>query len=465
MASATVKTLLWVDPILPSSLRSGLGMGPKVVGVDDRKRADLMITLLKPGENVEIKLDWVYALTARFSTIEDGITSAQLKLIWKGDQTEHILLLDDEAAAIFSALWGGPSGHAVQVLLKADLLQAAWDQPEAYALIPFEEIEPRWKVLSVDGMSPLNKMMDERLYPLKITVGVYARSGKEDNLNQIKLPASNREGEKIISLIMTGVTALVRGTARMMNERGVLFPAQDIGELLRSADLTHISNEVSFNPDCSPARAASPESVFCSTSEYIGLLEAVGADIVELTGNHNLDKGPMAYRYTLEQYQQRGWITFGGGLNLEAAKQAVVVERGNTRLVFLGCNWAGPDIAWASPDQPGAAPCDLDWMEKEVARFREEGYLPIVTFQAFETEDYMPAPMQHPSDFSRVAAAGAVIVSGSQAHFPQGFKFEDASLSIMGWEIYSSTRCSRRRHARPSLTGMCFMRTNTLGLN
>jgi poly-gamma-glutamate synthesis protein (capsule biosynthesis protein) len=40
--------------------------------------------------------------------------------------------------------------------------------------------------------------------------------------------------------------------------------------------------------------------------------------------------------------------------------------------------------------------------------------------------------MQHPSDYSRVAEAGAVIVSGSQAHFPQGFKFEDAHLIHYG---------------------------------
>jgi hypothetical protein len=427
-----VVSRLWVDPVLPMNLRSGLVVNPRMEMVTDRDLADVVITLIRPGLKSDIQLDWIYALTARFPTVEDGISMAQIKLIWNGDQTEHVLILAPETLAIFSMLWGAPSGNAVQVLPRDNLLKTAWDQSNTYALIPFEEIEPRWKVLRLDGMSPLDKKLDERLYPLKIGVAVSAQGSSKDGLGLVNLPPSNRESEKIISLAMTGVTALVRGTARMMNERGVLFPAQDIGALLSSADLTHISNEVSFNQDCPPDRAASPESVFCSAPEYIKLLEAVGTDIVELTGNHNLDRGAPAYRYTYEQYQKRGWQTFGGGLDLEAAKQGLVVERGDTRLVFMGCNWAGPDFAWASANQPGAAPCDMDWMLKEVARFRGEGYLPIVTFQAYETEDYMPAPMQHPSDYSRMAAAGAVIVSGSQAHFPQGFKFEEANFIHYG---------------------------------
>jgi poly-gamma-glutamate synthesis protein (capsule biosynthesis protein) len=417
-------TRIWIDQVLPSNLLARLEFGSKVDKVLVREQADVVITPLRPGEKPANQLDWFYALTARFSAVEDGITTAQFKLIWDGDQTEHVLIMAPDTLAVFSAMWGAPSGNAVRVLPQEDLLQTAWDQPETYALIPFEEIEPRWKVLSLDGLSPLDKMMDVRLYPLKISAAVFVRDGDEGKPGLVKLPPSNRESGKLITLAMTGVTALVRGTARMMNEKGVMYPAQDIGDLLSNADLTHISNEVSFNQDCSPARAASPEAIFCSAPEYIRLLEAVGTDIVELTGNHNLDKGATAYRYTFEQYQQRGWLTFGGGLDIDQAKQAVVVERGNTRLAFLGCNWAGPDIAWAGVNKPGAAPCDINWMEKEVTRLRGEGYLPIVTFQAYETEDYMPAPMKHPSDFSRVAIAGAVIVSGSQAHFPQGFKFE-----------------------------------------
>ena len=158
----------------------------------------------------------------------------------------------------------------------------------------------------------------------------------------------------------------------------------------------------------------------------------MGVDIVELTGNHNLDRGSKAYLYTLSLYQQRGWKVYGGGTNTEKAREAIIVENHGNKLAFIGCNVAGPDIAWAGKDTPGAATCDLDYMAAEVKRLRSEGVLPIVTLQAWETEDYAPAPMQRPNDFVRLAQAGAVIVSGSQSHVPQGFKFVGDSLVHFG---------------------------------
>ena len=37
-------------------------------------------------------------------------------------------------------------------------------------------------------------------------------------------------------MILTGTTALTRQTAVVMDQKGVLYPASDIGDLLRSAD-------------------------------------------------------------------------------------------------------------------------------------------------------------------------------------------------------------------------------------
>jgi poly-gamma-glutamate capsule biosynthesis protein CapA/YwtB (metallophosphatase superfamily) len=75
--------------------------------------------------------------------------------------------------------------------------------------------------------------------------------------------------------------------------------------------------------------------------------------------------------------------------------------------------------------------CDFDYMESEIARLRAEGYLPVVTFQHFEYYTYRAQPNQV-RDFRRVAAAGAVIVSGSQAHQPQAFEFYGGALIHYG---------------------------------
>lgn len=424
--------LIWIDDRLPSALREGVGVNGGTGQSKDASQAELKLTFesgLPTRQAAQLR--WVYVLAARFPTVEDNVSSGNLRQVWQGgDGRGHVLLLDEETMAVFSVLWGLPGSRAVQVLPGADLLEAAWKNPLAWVLIPFEALEPRWKVLRVDGYSVLEREMDVEAYPLSLKVSLYAdRSADAQN---ITLPESNRQAHKLFTLAMTGTTALVRKTAEMMNELGVTYPAKDIGGLLRSADLTHISNEVSFNPECSAVRASSGEGIFCSATDYLRLLEAVGTDIIDLTGNHNLDKGEAAYLYSLNEFQKRSWSVFGGGADLEKARSPLKIERGETRLAFLGCNMAGPEIAWATKNRPGAATCDMDQMDRTVRQLREEGYLPVVTFQAFETEDYMPAPMQQPSDFTRMAEAGAVIVSGSQAHFPQGFAFRQANIVHFG---------------------------------
>ncbi len=225
-------------------------------------------------------------------------------------------------------------------------------------------------------------------------------------------------------MILTGTTALVRYTAQRMEENGVNYPAEQIGAILRSAALTHVSNEVSFDPTCPPADPVRTEMRFCSDPSYYELLDTVGVDLVELTGNHLIDWGVEPFVYTLDMYVDRGMPYYGGGYNLEDATRPLKIENHGNRLAFLGCNRSGPDNDWATETTAGSAPCDLDAMEAQIHVLLAEGYLPIVTFQHYEVDDFMPMNLTK-QEFQWMSAAGAVIVSGSQAHFPHGFAFVD----------------------------------------
>jgi poly-gamma-glutamate synthesis protein (capsule biosynthesis protein) len=135
--------------------------------------------------------------------------------------------------------------------------------------------------------------------------------------------------------------------------------------------------------------------------------------------------------YTLDLYRERGWLYYGGGEDLKDGRKAVTIEHNGNRLAFIGCNGKGGGFAQAGKDNPGAVPCDFDYMAAEIARLRPEGYLVIATFQHFEYYTYQAQPEQE-RDFRRLAQAGAVIVSGSQAHQPQAFEFEEGALIHYG---------------------------------
>jgi poly-gamma-glutamate synthesis protein (capsule biosynthesis protein) len=251
------------------------------------------------------------------------------------------------------------------------------------------------------------------------------------------LPIANRDAGKLTTVALTGVTAMVRATAYTMEHKGITYPAEDIGPILSEADITHISNEIPFSPDC-PFPTLTPENlVFCSNPSYIDLLKSVGTDVIELTGDHFMDYGADATLYTLQMYKDLGWPYYGGGANAEEARQPVKFENNGNKIAFMGCNVGCvvkneiPCDAIATDTHPGAAQCDFNYISTEIPALRDEGYQVIFTFQHREYYTYTAEPLLV-TDFGLVASAGAAIVSGSQAHQPHGFAFDNGSYIHYG---------------------------------
>jgi poly-gamma-glutamate synthesis protein (capsule biosynthesis protein) len=216
-----------------------------------------------------------------------------------------------------------------------------------------------------------------------------------------------------------------------MERHGLLYPGEEIRSVLRAADVTHISNEVSFVTDCPTPDPWTDSLQFCSDPRYIALLEDVGTDVVELTGNHLLDYGPEPFMTSLDMYDQLGWKYFGGGRNLPDSLQPALVQDHGNKIAFIGCNHAGPPDDWATDTRPGSAPCDFDQLSVEINSLRSAGYLPIMTFQY--NEYYQPNPTDYEQrDFLKMASAGAVLVSGSQAHVPAAMEFSGGSFIHYG---------------------------------
>ncbi len=415
---------VWVPAFIPSELLQALQLAPGVVwaAAPEQAAATLDVGGSQPAAT------WVYALVAPFNTIPDGVSFSDLQAAWQGEPAENPddfpfatrpMLLDESTLGVFSSLWGEPASGAVQVLPAKSLVDEAWQENPAWALVPFEAVEPRWKVLEVAGQSPLRKDFDQELYPLVVDFGLTG-DGTENLLGSA--PVTNRDPHKLTTVIVTGVTALVRATAETMRRRGNTYPAQDIGPWLLEADLTHISNEVPFDPDCPQPNPNQEELVFCSRPEYIELLEAVDADLIELSGDHFADFGPDVMRYTLDLYTQKGMPYYGGGYTEEEARKPYLFEHNGNKIAFLGCNGKGGGYATARGDNPGAVECDYDLLAEQIASLKADGYLPIVTIQHFEYYTYVPQPKLI-TDFHKVAEAGALIVSGSQAHQPHGMEF------------------------------------------
>lgn len=415
---------VWIPEWIPAGIISHFQLTDPFVLAADESLSDIQLGF--SGQK-EVDFRWVYALVAPFATVSDGISGEEFQSIWRGGSSlDKTILVGQETADLFTQKWGDPSENSIRITEPTQMLDTAWAEKNTLALIPFEQIEPRWKVMRIDGLSPLDANLDHSRYPLTVDLSWEGRTPLgEDKVSELRSlvgAATNRDENKMTRILLTGVTALVRSTAERIETMGIEYPIQDILPWLLDADFTHISNEISFNASCPPAVPVRAGTQFCSNPDTIALLDLIDADVIELSGNHLLDYGREPFEATLQMYRDHGMAYYAGGENLQEAMQPIIIEHNGNRIAFLGCNRAGPQSVWAVDDQSGAAPCDLEWMAKEIRRLADEGILSIVTFQHYELEDFMPINLAR-QEMQQIAEAGAVVVSGSQAHVPHGFTF------------------------------------------
>jgi poly-gamma-glutamate synthesis protein (capsule biosynthesis protein) len=402
------------------------------------KNSSLQLATATPtteGVVVHDSVTLVYALVAPFPTVSEGISLETLKRAWVDGNAPapfegKALLMDESTQAAIRALWGEPAPGAMQILPGSQLLETAWSDMPSWAIVPFDALEPKWKVLTIDGQSPIRKDFDLSSYPLVVNLILQSQNDVQSSV--LTLPPPNYDPNKLTTVIMTGVTALVRATALTMEIKGTTYPGERIRELMREADIAHVSNEIPFFTGCTYPKANQVALVFCSDPKYMELLTDIGVDVVELTGNHFADRGSAGMRETIEIYKEKGLPYFGGGLDLKDSLKPALFEVNGNKIAFVGCN--KPDVGrfpTATDFQPGAAPCKFPELTQTIAELKAQGFVVISTFQWNESYDSRPSPQQR-DDFRLMADSGASIVSGSQAHYAQMMEFYDNSFIHYG---------------------------------
>jgi poly-gamma-glutamate synthesis protein (capsule biosynthesis protein) len=342
-----------------------------------------------PDEKSERAGAWRFALVGPlFGTVED-VTRDELVAAWGAGR----IAAGPVARPLLRKILG-EGGADLDPTTEPRLDSKRW------AIVPADELAPRWKVITVGGIHPLDGAGDALSVPLCGAKGP---------------PVGNISRDKLTTIAMTGTTALTRLTAELMQKKGVTYPARDIAPWLGTSDFVHISNEVSFVPGCDTGDGKRTMS-FCSREGYIELLASAHANIIELTGSHLSDYGRKWITHTLDMYKARGWVWFGGGRDQIEATAPRILEHNGNSIALLGCNKVHTTSRTIT-DGPDVGACDLDRMEWQVRDLRRRGIVPIVSIQHEEVYRHVP-PDELVDDFRRLAAAGASFVMGSQAHCP-----------------------------------------------
>ena len=425
---------------LPPELQDGIlvwiAQQPGGRVVTDTQQADLWINTDPAGEEI---VERVYVPVARFAALQEETSAADLLALWMGtpDGGQQPLVVDADTAAALTLLWG-PAAQ-VEVLPDSAAVAAALEaSPDRLGVLPFDRLVPQVKALTMNGQDPTNNDFDPAQYPLTLRFYLNNRPGFEKQAESLTTYLTggalrtNRDPDKLTVLIMTGVTAMSRTTALRMEQKGYDYPAKEIGPILSKADLTHISNEVPFYPECQ-VDASENNLTLCSKPAYMESLRDVGVDLVGLTGNHMNDFGKEANLWSMQFYKDEGIPTYGGGPNLEESLKPLRIEHNGNRLALLGANSFGPEFAWAAEDWPGSAPYSLPAMTQAISDARKTLDVDLVLVELQWEESYDTLPIQSQIDgFRALSDAGADIVTGVQSHVPQAVEFRNGREILYG---------------------------------
>jgi hypothetical protein len=415
-------TGLYIDASVPTALRAEASKW-NLPTTDDLLEASVTLTLAKTNEPASV---WVYALVAPFPTIIDDVSFRDLLDFWHGSGMGLFdglpLRMAESTLQAFSAIWGEAAPGVVVIVPEDRLVDVLWVETSSWGIVPFEELQPRLKVLSIDQNSPIHNDFDQINYPLVLRF--------QSSDPSFSLPATNRDSSRMTIVMLTGVTALVRATASKMERNGMTYPAEDIRDVLLAPDILHINNEVPFYSLCDVPDKNQQGMKFCSREKYMELLTSSDVDVMELTGDHFADYGSQAMLESLQIYKSAGVPYYGGGANVEEARKPLILEHHGNKIAFIGCNdkeaYAGADAV-----TPGSAPCDYEYMREQIRTLRAQGYVVIATFQYEEYTVPQATPIQM-EEFRWQADSGAQIVSGSQAHFAQVMEFYGESFIHYG---------------------------------
>jgi hypothetical protein len=223
--------------------------------------------------------------------------------------------------------------------------------------------------------------------------------------------------KEITTYTHTGVTALTRRTGITLDNKGIDFYLTNILPYFKNRELVHISNEVSNQDSCN---YATMKMKFATKTAHFEILNRIKANIVELTGNHNLDVGEQPYLNALKWYKDHDMKYFGGGATPSEANKPLVIElKDKRKIAWIGFNELCP-CGECADKKMGSNRYAETKAKKLIDSLKNQAkvdYL-LACVQYGEVDSYSPTPNQK-KICQKLIDLGADVVIGSQAHQAQ----------------------------------------------
>lgn len=331
-------------------------------------------------------LEFPLAVVTGFTNLKAAITMEQYRAALLAKQVTVPCDLDE-----WAAVTGGPP------CLPADqIVDAVAAAPNSLALLPAGLVEPKVKVLPVDGADLFGSAeARKKAYPL-----IFHMTTPERRDEWAKWTAY--DGGEIRTLMSVGESCPDRGVAYQAITLGKgwdyvfgggtaayqrvypnpVGPGQvgngfnivravptghdgAVWKLIGGADLTVQDFECPVVDNWK----VNDGVVFGIDPRVLGYMKRGGTDVVTLAANHVTDQGADGLLETIRHFDEAGIRHTGAGANLDQALEPAVVDVHGLRFAVVGWNIVN-GVLEAGPNQPGVAWINESNVRESVARAR-----------------------------------------------------------------------------------------------
>jgi len=331
--------------------------------------------------------------------------------------------------------WWPDETPAVETLPLDQIPAALFVDPGVLALVPLDAVNAGMRSLDLDGVNIVFGTGDLTSYSLVETRWVTKGSADSDEFAGIldELTATltaqlNVAPPVPIILRATGDILPVRCTLEKLQARGdFTYPFQVLGPWLADANIAVGSLDAAVSDAGVPFGCTETFSLMGPAAAAEGFRFA-GLDVMTVATNHVKDCGLAAcgddaFFDTLNNLRANGVEPVGGGADLTAARQPVLLDVAGVRFAFLGYD----EIAayyHADVTTPGTAPLLEEYIREDIAA--ADAVADVVVFEPQWGVEYTADPTLNQQSLAQAAVeAGADLIIGNHPHWVQAAQVID----------------------------------------
>jgi len=208
---------------------------------------------------------------------------------------------------------------------------------------------------------------------------------------------------------------------------GYGHPVKNMGADLSASDITfgNLESPIGTTGTKMPGKGI----CFRADPRSIATLNGGGFDVISVANNHMLDYDEPAFAETLAILKANNITAVGGGINLAAAREPVIINKNGLKIAFLAYSDMAdlyfsssyPRRFQADDDIPGVAPTVKDMMLEDVALARQQADLVVLSLHWGFEYNKRPTESQRQLAYELVDA-GVGLIIGHHPHVYQGIE-------------------------------------------